>query len=225
MNGPYIFLICWILIIALNAIFQMYYKEKIIAWLLFLANSQPWNNFYPLKNKLLKQYAKLIGYEYQHFDPLGCYKCYGTGFFGYEQCWDCDGSGIYKPEMWVGLAKYQFGKYIFHTPIGRIVGEIDPKPPPSLRIDGKIIHTYQRYSNEANLILKIIYDTNAYPSKPIGTTYYYSKKINLSLYNRLNNILFTLKYPYKVPNKLFSRFYHWLHCKLVDLGLKDGLPF
>jgi len=234
MHGAYVFLIIWILVIAANAVYQMYYKEKahllkvdFIAWLVFQANSNPWTGFYPLKDKLLKQYGKTIGYEYQHFDALKCNRCYKGVWTSYdgmhsERCWCCKGTGIYKPEIWVGLAKYQLGRYEFHLPVGKSE-KPDPKPHPSFVIEGKIRHEVQKYCNEANLLLSILYKLKAKPKFKFG--YVLNRTQNPSLYVRLNNSLVKYHFPWHYPTSWYGRIYITCYRALCSLKLIDELPF
>lgn len=237
MYGAYIFIIVWTVVIALNAIYQLYYKEKvkekvltvnvkIIAWLLFQANSQAWYGFYPLKEKLLKRYGILVGYEYQHFDAIECYNCNGTGMHYsweeqmYEDCWSCD-NGIYKPETWIGLAKYRLGEYSFHVPTGKIVGEMKPRPNSEIVIEGKIRHKKQKYANDANLLLKLIYRTDAKPKR----LYCLPDDKDLSPIDRFINFVFVIKNPYSTST-MYGKFIYQLNALLTQLHLKeDDIPF
>lgn len=223
MHGAYIFLIVWIIIISVNAIFHLYYKEKILAWLIFQANSNPWYGFYPLKTEILKTYGKRIGLEYQHFYAKECDRCAGTGDFSYtEKCWCCGGTGIYKPEVWIGLARYKFGEYEFYIPLGRVEGEIG-YPITLPIIQGKIWHKKQKYANEANLILSYFYNLNAQPKFKFG--HYQEFGDDLSGYCKLNNLLFAYRFPYNADDTKIGKLRIWVEDALVYLKLKEELPF
>lgn len=74
--------------------------------------------FYRLKDKILHQRGKLIGYDVQYIEKE-CYSCGGTGihngYYGKRSCWNCT-DGIYSRRYYL-LERWKFGKYVFHRPV------------------------------------------------------------------------------------------------------------
>ncbi|MGV8136515.1 MAG: single-stranded DNA-binding protein [Mangrovibacterium sp.] len=96
-----------------------------------------------------------------HFEPVKCDTCNGTGKFKCwwqppEGCLSCSGTGWYKPESWVILARVRFGKYdCFHRPLNRVTERPEFSNP---IIDGYIEHTRTQYSEFALFVLFLIYE-------------------------------------------------------------------
>lgn len=120
------------------------------------------DNFYKVKNKILKQYGRHVDYDVQFIEGKKCYSCDGTGIYEKfyhnswhkEQCYNCDG-GWYKRPVWNILAKVKFGKYTFHQPFQRAY----KKPEISNTvIEGYIDHTRAKYGATSLFILMLIYE-------------------------------------------------------------------
>lgn len=133
----------------------------ILSWLLYHANRKPNKEFYDIKNKILGKYGKHICYDVQHFNAIKCDACNGTGKFRCswkptETCWSCMGTGWYKPESWVILARIGFGRYsCFHQPLHRVY----EKPEFSNQmIEGYVEKIPTRYSIFARGLLFLIYE-------------------------------------------------------------------
>lgn len=128
--------------------------------LLHIANSSPPHRkmeFYALKERLLRAYGTLLGYDCQHVEKE-CWTCEGTGVYKEwvyykgqevlakrEPCRRCN-DGVYS-EFWVLLEAWKWGPYEFHTPIDR---SYSPKwwdagpdgQPTRRRIEGYIRHRH-----------------------------------------------------------------------------------
>lgn len=76
--------------------------------------------FYPLKDQLLHQYGKFIGWDTQRI-RLICNRCDGAGRFHYwyddggETCWKCGGTGTYKYAFHL-LERWILWGSIYHRP-------------------------------------------------------------------------------------------------------------
>jgi len=138
--------------------------SKILPWLLHHANRLPSDEFYKIKNNLLKKYGKHICYDVQFIEGKKCYSCGGTGIHVYyseytgkaydrDTCWHCIG-GWYKRPVWNILAKVQFGKYTFHQPYERSYTKPDNSIPV---IEGYIDHNVSKYSDLALTVLYLLY--------------------------------------------------------------------
>ena len=131
----------------------------ILSWLLYHANRKPNKEFYEIKNRILEKYGTHICYDIQHFQGVKCDTCNGTGIFKCswkfpETCWSCTGTGWYKPESWVILARIRFGKYsCFHQPLHRIYERPDFT---DQMIEGYVEKKPTRYSHFARGILFLI---------------------------------------------------------------------
>jgi len=129
---------------------------RVIAWLCHLANASPANRtvFYELKRRLLEQFAKFNGYEYQQItkecwgdkrDEQGY--LYGCGPY----CLRCGGTGFFDVK-WIKLKRWVWHGYVFHTPQETIYVK-----PPSVQIHGRIKHAdYGLASREAELWLYLV---------------------------------------------------------------------
>ncbi len=147
-------------------------KKLVLSWLLHHANRYHKSaNFYRIKTELLKKYAVLVGYEYQFIEGKQCWSCYGTGIYnGYnyrfgvfkEPCYKCSGSGMYRKNCWNALAVYNFGKYSFHSPIGKQF--VKPEPGNKI-IEGYISHDASYWSRFARIMIFILFDFKGYKKR------------------------------------------------------------
>lgn len=184
-------------------------KIKILSWLLHHANREGSNeNFYEIKNRILKNYGNLIGYDIQFIEGKKCHSCGGTGVHKYydwsgeisdiDSCWYCTG-GWYKRPVWNILKKMQFGKYIFHQPFERVY----IKPVDLLKyysqITGYIDHNRSKYGRFALNVLFLMYEKGFikrwYKQSGIGwpVRWYYPK-------NWINAIIYLIKHRGKIPS-------------------------
>ena len=134
--------------------------KKFIAWLLYHANRNPSQDFYVVKEKILKRHGKPVRLEYQHIKKQ-CWTCNGSGIYPYRSftktCLNCGGTGIYR-EFWSQLRVYKINQYEFHIPCK---GGIFFKKPDGIGnfINGYIRHKSEPYrlSQEAKLWLFMIF--------------------------------------------------------------------
>lgn len=188
-------------------------KQLILSTLLHYANRNVLhiyrNEFYEIKDNLLKKYGKYILNELQHIKKK-CYNCDGTGIFKCnwkpnEMCWSCGGSGIYS-EFWVLLKKYNFGSYYFHIPVTKYYNEkyLPEKIKEQNIIEGLIRKELPKYNLglECMLILFLIYDLTTF-KKVINFNYYRNGAITPLVF--FGNILFLGKKFKKISkNKIIS---------------------
>lgn len=135
-----------------------------LSWLLHRANRETKSSyFYTIKNKILKKYAKHLGYDVQFIEGKKCHSCNGTGIFhGYhwsgdeyfDNCYRCH-RGWYKRPVWNILEKVQFGKYIFHQPYQRAYEKPDISTP---IIEGYIEHNRAKFGGISLHILYLMYE-------------------------------------------------------------------
>lgn len=211
-------------------------KIKILSWLLYHANRKPDKRFYEIKNKILEKYGEHICYDVQHFQPVKCDTCNGTGKFKCswklpETCWSCMGTGWYKPESWVILARISFGKYdCFHRPLNRVTER--PEFSNSM-IESYIEKTPTKYSEFALFILFLIYE-KGYLKRWYRDAGHGWRIINWwSPANWANNFMHIVKYGYKaIPFRRFRSMRSRLKGRSVSLGnsglyydFDDTLPF
>lgn len=174
-----------------------------LSFLLHLANRQGKDeNFYKIKNKLLKRYSSHIGYDVQYIEGKDCFSCDGTGIYkrflypfgtcGYENvpCYNCD-NGWYKKPCWNILERVKFGEYIFHQPLRRTFEKPDITP----HINGYIEHEKHKYGWIAKSILFLLFEKgylNRYYKNVYGwRSYWYYPK------NWLFTICHFIKYGFK----------------------------
>lgn len=107
-------------------------RTLILSTLLHYANCSPIftvdREVYDIKKKILQYNGDPDGFDLQHIKKP-CWTCEGTGTYtGYtceytgrkhsrtpEPCRKCSATGVYD-EFWTLLARYRFGKYLFHVP-------------------------------------------------------------------------------------------------------------
>lgn len=147
-------------------------KTRILSWLLHHANREIkyYNsykeNFYEIKNLLLKKHGRLIGYDYQFIEGKTCWNCNGTGIYKYpvydfsakgytkETCYSCY-NGWYKRPVWNILALFKFRKYEFHQPNGKVY----EKPESAVKIiEGYIEHSRSKYGSISLFFLFLVYE-------------------------------------------------------------------
>lgn len=90
--------------------------------------------FYRIKNRLIKKYGQVIGYDVQFIEGKKCFSCGGTGIHHYydwnglvydtDYCWHCH-NGWYKRPMWVVLEVVRVGRFTFHQPKERVYKKPD----------------------------------------------------------------------------------------------------
>lgn len=133
--------------------------EKLLATLLHYANSSPPCNttdFYALKERLLKRYGKLIGYDMQEIrkDCWGSYSYREDNHIGCQGdcCRQCGGTGIYSIR-WHSLERWEWCGFVFHRPAHTLY----TKPETPVTIHGRIEHKYLgRIHGEAVLWLYLL---------------------------------------------------------------------
>ena len=133
-----------------RSIMRLY--SRLLAWLLHYANARPpmfSTDFYNLKTRLLHRFAKLSGHDVQEIRK----ECWGDHRNGCgPKCTRCGGTGIHDL-FWVRLERWQWGRHVFHCPIGRVRF----KPSELIQIHGRIEHAkYGHASNEAVLWLYLL---------------------------------------------------------------------
>ncbi len=107
-----------------------------------IANAGHPYGFYPFKDRFLRRFATLVGYDRQEIEKP-CFSCDGTGHHDYQHglaCRRCNGTGIYDhAEHW--LERWDLCGRIYHRPIQR--HEL-PEPwyrmKPVEQIEGRIRH-------------------------------------------------------------------------------------
>lgn len=178
-------------------------KTLILSYLLHCANrsikdfmfGDYLNEFYYIKDKMLKRYGRAVGYDIQHIRGKKCNSCGGTGqhpkysfttgkIYDYEDCYRC-WNGWYKMPIWVCLERVKFGRYLFHQPLKReehignpftknILGwEVSTNPV----IEGYIEHQKHRFGFYALVILFLIHKPTI--AKEIIGRKMYWKKVTL----------------------------------------------
>lgn len=114
---------------------------RILGRILHIANSDPHavgkSAFYAAKSLMLTLYGVPDGEDIQHIEGESCWSCDGTGGL-YEPggCYKCWGDGWYKRPVWVRLARYRIGQFVFHQPIERMYEE----PSREVKIIGYVRH-------------------------------------------------------------------------------------
>ncbi len=204
-------------------------KVRILSWLLYHANRKPSGEFYDIKNRILGKYGEHICYDVQHFNPVECNTCHGTGKFKCswklpETCWSCGGTGWYKPESWVILARVRFGNYdCFHRPLNRVTERPEFSNP---MIESYIEKTPTKYSEFALFVLFLIYEKGYlkrwYREAGHGWRCHWWEPRNIP-----SNLVHIIKkgrraYPFRNIRNSFKKYFS----KPVELSIEDdGLPF
>lgn len=194
-------------------------KIMILSWLLHHGNKYHKHaNFYILKTKILKKYASFIYYEYQFIEGSECWGCEGTGIYHKyyffdkkptkEYCYKCNGTGMYIKDHWNILAVYKFGKYIFHSPIGRQF----VKPDIGTKVfEGYITHNSTYWSRFSQITIFILFDFKGYKKRWWFAMGDGLRKWSLRPASIINNIAY-----YK---------YHWRDILPTKKNIYDDLPF
>lgn len=135
--------------------------KRLIAWLLYLANSDPpficRQEFYALKERLLRKHGRMDGQDVQHIRK-DCWTCEATGTHPVykDRCRKCGGTGVYE-DAWILLRRWEFMGRIFHIPEGRTT----PRLPAD--IEGYVRHAnHGRAPREAILWLFLLCDWPAF---------------------------------------------------------------
>lgn len=168
--------------------------KLILSYLLHHANRETkLEEYYRIKDKILSRYGKPVGFDVQFIEGKICHSCGGRGvhdFYDYngriyktEACWHCY-FGWYKRPSWVLLQRLQFGKYIFHKPIGRGYGKTNPfanhAGVNNEVIKGYIDHERTKFGKDALVILYLLYDWKGYWKRwkqSIGRGWYCHKSV------------------------------------------------
>lgn len=154
--------------------------KYLLAFLLHHANRavheiQCKDEFYKIKNKLLKKYGKHVNYDIQHIPGKKCYTCGGSGIYtGYymmsgekwtdtcNRCW----RGWYQLPKWICLSRMKMGLYFFHQPLKREECARNPFTQDELGwqvsnrpvIEGYIEHKVTWLGRPSVLLLLFLYD-------------------------------------------------------------------
>lgn len=196
----------------------------IIGELLELANREfRSQEFYSLKDRILKACGRKVGYDTQHIVKT-CRSCEGEGrmlktifhlgkpfIAKCETCWRCGGSGKYD-EFWVRLDVYKLGARSFHLPVDRqyshdlfekILNALNIVP--GKHFEGLIRHTPPSFhlGREAGWWLVLLFDRPSLHSYYFGMNYQYGFIFTpLLLINNL--IYFTTTNYRKAKNSLVN---------------------
>jgi hypothetical protein len=84
----------------------------------------------------------------------------------WDWCNKCNGSKWYKRPRWVMLARFRFGRFVFHKPTDTLYTDPFPKgnaPHGIRRIEGYIEHSSTRWGGHAYALLILLYKPKAIP--------------------------------------------------------------
>jgi hypothetical protein len=180
----------------------------ILSWLLHHANRNvDYSNkrhFYPIKNKILAKYGKHIKYDVQFISGVRCFSCNGTGIHHYTydnygfirdsiDCWNCSGTGWYKPPVWNILDKIKLGKYYFHNPYQRCYKRPELQEDNEI-IEGYITHDESKCGDFCLFVLFLLYEKKYLKRWWKETGNYYSFRFTI------NNIIYIVKHK-TIPRK------------------------
>lgn len=147
---------------------------KVLGRILFFANCNPGSlacksYFYPVKNKILKRFGKVVCTDIQYIYKK-CDRCSNGRYielWGYNRtliknvtCFYCNGTAVYQ-EYSTFLDKYKIGNYYFHNPVKKVNGDFrhltDEK---GQTFEGYIKHKIinKKLSIEAILWLFLLFD-------------------------------------------------------------------
>lgn len=183
------------------------------------------DEFYKIKNRILKRYGNLLGIDIQHIRK-DCYSCDSTGIFRSEwkqpeRCWSCGGTGVYQ-EFWTRLEKYKVGKWYFHNPIERIYsyyplfeGESNPL------IEGFIHHKTPKYrfGTECALWLFVFFDFKTFWNKLGKSGYPNNKRTPLVFISNLFWIFRNFRFTDLLPKREVIKY------EIYDEDDHENLPF
>lgn len=80
------------------------------------------HGFYPFKDRMLKRFGVMVGYDTQELGKM-CLTCDGSGsWIDGKSCWSCGGSGIYRTAT-VYLQRWELCGDVYHVPV-RFFGDI-----------------------------------------------------------------------------------------------------
>ena len=203
----------------------------IIGELLELANREfRSEEFYKLKDRILKDLGTLSGHNTQHIVRL-CHTCGGSGRMPEKKrlygdawiskgspCYRCSGSGKHD-EFWVLLEVYKVGSRLFHLPTGRqYSSELFEKVlqsasiVPQKHFEGLIRPIPPRFhlGREAGWWLLLLFDYGSMRSYSFGQIYQYGCIFTPLLL--LNNLIYSVSTRYnRIKNSLVK--YRRQHCK------------
>jgi len=136
------------------------------------------DNFYVIKDRILKKHGTHVNYDVQKIDGKKCYSCDGRGVFkkldqyriwNFEPCWHCH-DGWYRLPKWICLSRIKFGPYHFHKPLQRVPSISNPFSKENIGwqvtdrpvIQGYIEHRVTYWGIPCLLILFLMYDSVAF---------------------------------------------------------------
>lgn len=105
-----------------------------------LANANPPHGFYDFKDRFLRRFATLVGYDEQVIEKE-CWTCDGSGRVYNEPCRSCDASGVHHSNTHY-LLRYEICGRIYHKPVPFFgdVPENMRRAGPISEIEGRIKH-------------------------------------------------------------------------------------
>lgn len=106
-----------------------------------LANSNPPHGFYDFKDRFLRRFATLTGYDEQRINH-SCWSCAGSGEYSSgNTCRSCGGDGVHHTTTHY-LLRYELAGNIYHKPV-HFLGDVPEnmrKAGPVSEIGGLIRH-------------------------------------------------------------------------------------
>jgi hypothetical protein len=86
-----------------------------LSWF-YKANIGHPTGFYPFKDRMLKRFGVMVGYDTQELEKF-CWTCEGSGWFlEREKCDSCGGTGIYRTTT-VYLQRWELSGDVYHVPV------------------------------------------------------------------------------------------------------------
>jgi hypothetical protein len=106
-----------------------------------LANANAPTGFYAFKDRFLRRFATLVGYDEQRIEKE-CWTCDGSGkYFADERCRSCDGTGVHHVNTHY-LLRYEICGRIYHKPV-TFFGDVPEnmrKAGPIAELEGRVKH-------------------------------------------------------------------------------------
>jgi len=206
--------------------------KRLLSVLLYHANTKGDKEFYQYKTNILEKFGTHDGFDLQIIPEKECFSCNGTGWYCYDiPCYNCD-KGVYLPQKYIVLKRYDICGKSFHVPQSffyHLPTHVEFKD----TINGLVKHEKSEHADSCKVILYLIMTKGGYIkhyySQVMGWKYqwYYPKNWAFTIFHFMK--YGKNAYPIWKLKRHFSKYtlenFNASHRFGIEYHTEDDLPF